>query len=209
MSVSLRWTALVIIILTLILAPFVVWGEQIEIWTHDFIESAEHHAGWIVLVLGGLLAFDIILPVPSSLTSTACGLLLGFVPGLLTSFVGMFISCALGFVLGTRLGRPFATKLVGEKELQRLERLSEQFGDWAVMVARPVPMLAEASVLFAGMGRMPMGRFMLMSGLANLGISIVYAAVGAFAANLNSFLWAFAGAIVLPALAMGVFRDRE
>ncbi len=209
MSVSLRWIVLVVIILALILVPFALWGEQIEGWTHAFIAAAQDRPGLVVVVLGGLLAFDIILPVPSSLASTTCGFLLGFIPGTLTSFVGMVISSVLGFTLGERLGRPFASKLVGADELQRLESLSRQFGDWAIIVARPVPVLAEASVLFAGMGRMSMLRFMLLSSLANLGISLVYAAVGAFSATEGSFLLAFAGAIIVPGLAMFLFRERD
>lgn len=209
MSVSLRWAALVVLVLALILVPFAIWGEQIEVWTHTFIESAGDNAGWVMLVLGGLLAFDILLPVPSSLVSAACGLLLGFVPGALTSFVGMLLSCVLGFGLGARLGRPFATKLVGAAELARLERLSQRFGDWTVIVTRPVPVLAEAAVLFAGMGRMSWPRFILLAGLANLGVSLVYAAVGAFSATLDSFLWAFAGAVILPGLGMLIFQQRE
>jgi uncharacterized membrane protein YdjX (TVP38/TMEM64 family) len=209
MSVSLRWIALVVVVLALILVPFAIWGEQVEAWTHHFIESAGDNAGWVMVVLGGLLALDILLPVPSSLVSTACGFLLGFMPGMLTSLAGMIISNALGFTMGAQLGRPFAHKLVGKAELQRLEQLSQQLGDWAIIVARPVPVLAEASVLFAGMGRMSMPRFMILSGLASLGISLVYAAVGAFSATEGSFLLAFAGAILVPGLAMLVFRKRD
>ena len=61
--------------------------------------------------------------------------------------------------------------------------------------------LAEAAVLFAGMGKMPFTRFILLSTLANLGVSAAYAAIGAFAAGVNSFLLAFAGAMLLPLLA--------
>jgi len=43
---------------------------------------------------------------------------------------------------------------------------------------------------------------MLLTALSNLGISAVYAAVGAFSSNVNSFLLAFFGAILAPAAAM-------
>ncbi len=68
----------------------------------------------------------------------------------------------------------------------------------------PVPVLAEASVLFAGMSKMNFRRFLIISTLSNLGISIVYAAVGAYSVSENSFLLAFAGAIIIPAVAKGV-----
>ena len=100
------------------------------------------------------------------------------------------------------MGYPIANRLVGEKELARFAKLQRRFGDWVIIAARPVPVLAEASVMFAGIARMPFGRFMLLTALSNLGISAVYAAVGAFSSNLNSFLLAFFGAILIPGAAM-------
>jgi membrane protein DedA with SNARE-associated domain len=78
-----------------------------------------------------------------------------------------------------------------------------------IVITRPVPVLAEASVLFAGMSRMPTGQFMLLTMLSNLGISAVYAAVGAFSANANSFLLAFAGSILIPLVAMLAAKTRR
>ncbi|MEZ5395647.1 MAG: hypothetical protein R2724_22920 [Bryobacterales bacterium] len=56
---------------------------------------------------------------------------------------------------------------------------------------------------------MPLGRFVLLTALSNLAIALVYAAVGAYALEANSFLLAFAGAIVLPGIAMLLFRHRS
>ena len=71
-----------------------------------------------------------------------------------------------------------------------------------IVVLRAVPVLAEASVVLAGLSEMPLRRFLFLTGLANLGIAATYAAVGAFAVEANSFLVAFAGSILLPGLAM-------
>jgi 3-dehydroquinate synthase len=58
--------------------------------------------------------------------------------------------------------------------------------------------LAEAATAFAGMARMPIGRFIAMAGLASVGVSAVYAFVGAYAAEAESFVLAFAGAVLVP-----------
>lgn len=206
---TVRWSILIVVVFALILIPFMLFGEQIEVWTDNFIQTMSEHKGIVALVLGGLLASDIFVPIPSSLTSTAAGIALGFVPGMLTSCAGMTISCVIGFWVGHKFGRPAAERFVGAAELDRLQALGRRYGDWVILVSRPVPMLAEASVLFAGIGHMSWWRFMLLSTLSNLGISAVYAAVGALSANANSFLLAFFGAILIPALAMWLMNRRS
>jgi hypothetical protein len=67
---------------------------------------------------------------------------------------------------------------------------------------RPVPVLAEASALIAGVARVPFMRYLTVTVLANAGISTVYSAVGANALRTDSFLLAFAGAVALPGCAM-------
>jgi uncharacterized membrane protein YdjX (TVP38/TMEM64 family) len=204
-----RWVLLSTGVLAIILVPFFLFGEQIETWTESFLESASDQSTWVALVLGSLLATDILVPVPSSLTSTAAGFFLGLAGGTATSLAGMTVSCVVGYWLGARFGRPVANRLVGEQELARLEKLSQRFGDWVIVVTRAVPVLAEASVLFAGISGMPMRQFLLLSTLSNLSISAVYAAVGAFSATVNSFLFAFGGSILVPLVAMILTKGRQ
>jgi len=197
-----QWLFFCVIILAFILLPFFLFGEHIDSWTRDFLESASGQPILVAIVLGLLLGTDILLPVPSSIVSTAAGLLLGFIGGTLTSLAGMVISCLVGFWLGAKFGRPLASRMIGAGELQWLEDKGRRFGDWVIVVARPIPVLAEASVLFAGMSRMPVNRFVMLSTLSNLAISAVYAAIGAMSATVNSFLLAMAGSILVPWLAM-------
>jgi len=201
-GIAARWIVLVTVILLIILIPFLLFGEQVESWTEQFLESAADKSGLIALVLGGLLAFDILLPVPSSLVMTACGFFLGFWKGLLIAFTANTISVIIGYWLGVKAGRPIANKWVGADELDNLENLYQRIGDWVIVISRAVPVMAEASVLFAGMSRMPFIRFLLLTSLSNFALSVVYVAVGTFSANVNSFLLAFFGAVLLPGIAM-------
>ena len=86
--------------------------------------------------------------------------------------------------------------------------LADRHGVWAVVLCRPIPVLAEATVVFAGLVRAPLGRFVWLTALSNLGIATGYAAIGAFSMRLDSFLMAFVGAIVVPGLALVVVRLR-
>ncbi|NUN97606.1 MAG: VTT domain-containing protein [Candidatus Omnitrophica bacterium] len=200
------WLTLSGLVLALILVPFLIFGARMEGWTQEFLVAGKTHSGWVALIVAGALAGDVVLPIPSSLVSAGAGVLLGFAAGALVSLAGMSVGCVLGYGLGISVGRPAAGRLLGKLELQTLDRVWERWGGWTLVVFRPVPVLAEASILFAGMGRMPLARFLALTTLSNAGVSLVYSAVGAYAAEVNSFLVAFAGAILAPAMAMGLAR---
>ena len=203
---TLQWIALVTLFLALVIVPFMLYGDRIDAWTQDFLASAGEHKTVTGLVLGGLLASDILFPIPSSIVSTGAGLTLGLVLGTLVSSLGMIVSCALGYGLGAVCGRPLAVRMVGEGDLARFEALAARIGTWSILIARPIPVLAEVSVLFAGISRLPFARFLLISSLSNIGISAVYAVIGACSASTNAFLLAFLGALGLPGLGMLVLQ---
>lgn len=198
------WAVLGTLLLAAILIPFFLWEERINAATETFLR--EPHARWLLaLVLGGLLAADVVLPVPSSIVNTAAGSLLGFWAGTGASWAGLMGSAVGGYVLGRGASATALSRLVGDRE-QRLTRTAGRHGAWALVVFRAVPVLAEASVILAGFNRMPFRRFVGTCALSNLGIAAAYAAIGAYAMDMGSFLLAFAGAIGVPALGMLLTR---
>jgi uncharacterized membrane protein YdjX (TVP38/TMEM64 family) len=205
MQSKLKWALLSLVILLIILIPFLLLGESIETWTNYLLRSSSPKL-LIGMIIGGLLSIDILAPIPSSIVSTAGGYFLGFKWGIIVSTAGMTISCIIGYLLGAKIGTPISKWFVGTNELLRLEKLQNKYGDWIVILSRAVPVLAEASVLIAGIGRMHIKRFILLILLSNLGISIVYSFIGAYSGYINSFLLAFAGAILLPGTAMAIFK---
>ncbi len=190
-----------LVLLAGIFTPFLIWEDAILAWTTSFI-SQPGNAVSVAASVATLLAADIVLPIPSSLLSTAAGALLGFLPGALTSWVGMTVGSLAGYALGASS----SSRWLSAADRERLEAARSKYGDWIVIVFRPMPVLAEASCLFAGASAMPFRRFTLLAALANLGISLAYAAAGAFAASKESFLLAFAGAVSIPAIAMLLSR---
>ena len=144
------------------------------------------------------------LPVPSSIVSTAAGVLLGFWRGAAIVWAGMMVAC----VMGTRSARAsgLARRFVGDAGLERADRLLKRYGDWTIVICRPVPVLAEASVIFAGLVGAPFARFLALTALSNLGIAVGYAAFGTFSMSIDSFLVAFLGALLIPGVVMWVAR---
>lgn len=199
-----RWFWLVIGLFAAILVPFFLFGDYF-----DGLASlaAEHRLSTpvAVTVIAGLLALDVFLPVPSSVVSAAAGVLLGFWWGTAVVCAGMTVSCALGYVVGAR-STSLTRRLVGEAGLARAADGARRHGLVALALCRPVPVLAEASVVLAGTTGVRLGRFLLVCAWSNLGVAVVYAGVGAWSVSVNSFALAFLAAMAFPGLALVVAR---
>ena len=203
----LRWAVVAALVLCFILVPFALFEEQITAWAGAVLSRPPTLP--LALFVGGLLASDVLLPVPSSLVGTAAGALFGWALGAAVAWVGMTLGCVIGWALGRSAGRAGLRRFLGEKEIGRAEALADRFGAAALVVSRPVPVLAEASVLFAGACGVSLGSMLLTTALSNAGISLAYAVLGAVAGGSCSFLAVFAAAVVVPALAMGLMRWRR
>lgn len=200
-----RWCLLALAVLALIILPFVLIDESLTKSVEEFIRYRPSRP-LIGTVLALLLAVDVFLPVPSSLIATASGVLLGSTQGSLVTWMGMQAGALIGYALGRSAGRSVARRFVGEGELQRAERSHRRWGGFSLIVSRAVPVLAESSVLLAGLVRMPFARFVVLTGASNAAISIVYASVGAYALETSAFLMAFAASMLFPAVLLGANR---
>jgi uncharacterized membrane protein YdjX (TVP38/TMEM64 family) len=199
-----RWAIVWAILIGLVLVPFFLFESQFNAFAARM--TGTETAAWLAgISIFGLLALDVLLPVPSSIVSTAAGVLLGFWTGSAVVWVGMTVACLMGYALGSRASGA-ARRFVGDDGLRRAESLMTRYGDYTIVLCRPVPVLAEASVIFAGIIRAPFGRFLLLSMLSNLGIALGYAAFGAFSMRIDSFLAAFLGALLLPGIAILVAK---
>lgn len=140
--------------------------------------------GWLAAALGiGLLIADVLLPVPSSLVMIAHGTLFGVWVGALLSLAGGLGAAATGFALGRR-GGPLLARLVSPEQQRRAERLIRRWGPLAVLISRPVPVLAESVAILAGASQSMGWAALLLSATGwLLPLVIIYAAIGAVAAH--------------------------
>ena len=199
-----RWAIIWVVLISLVLVPFFLFETEFNAFAARMTRGDT--ASWLASSsIFGLLALDVVLPVPSSIVSTAAGVLLGFWRGAVVVWTGMMVACLLGYALGARAAG-LARHFVGEPGLERAGELVRRYGDWTIVMCRPVPVLAEASVIFAGLVGAPFARFFALTALSNLGVAIGYAAFGAFSMSVDSFLVAFVGALLIPGVVMGIAR---
>jgi uncharacterized membrane protein YdjX (TVP38/TMEM64 family) len=142
--------------------------------------------GWIAATVGfGLLVADVLLPVPASLVMIAHGALFGLVGGTLLSLAGALGAALFGFALGRR-GGPLLARLTSTDERRRADDLLERWGDLAIIVTRPVPILAETVAILAGASSIRWSRMVLATLAGSLPAALIYALTGATARSLDS-----------------------
>ena len=156
------------------------------------------HGGVLAAALGvTLLVADVLLPVPSSLVMVAHGALFGIVLGTLLSLLGSMGAALFGFAIG-RSGGKLLARLVAPEERARANKMLASWGALAVVVTRPVPLLAETIAIMTGASPLGWGRMALASFAGSLPPALLYALTGAAYANFQSVVLMF-GATLLVA----------
>ena len=203
---AVRWSLLLIGLLALILVPFALFDGSLSALAVQGLEGARREPVTVIGFVILLLALDVVLPIPSSLVSTFAGAALGWTLGAAAVWLGATLGGLIGYALGRSAGRGAAMRLVGAEELARARRLVDRVGPTALILTRAVPVAAEAATLLAGVARMRLLPFMVATGIGNLAVAVIYAGVGSAAMSSESFLFAFAGLVLVPALGWGLWR---
>ncbi len=185
--------------------PFLFFGGQIEDWLRGFTEDPPS-VGITFWLVVGLLATDILLPIPSSVISTLSGWQLGWLLGTLATWLGMTLGATLGFALARKWGQPFALWFSRAEDLDRMQHVSRLYGPAILIMTRAIPVFAEASVLMAGIHQLTWRRFMPAIVLSNLGIAIAYSWFGDFAEEHQWLPFALAVSIAIPVLVAALAR---
>lgn len=157
-------------------------------------------AGPLAMAVGvGLLILDVLLPVPSSVVMLAHGLLFGPWIGAGLSLIGCMGAASFGFALGRR-GGPLLQKWVSAEERRQADALLLKWGALAILVTRPLPLLAESTAIIAGSSPMTWRQMLVASFLGSLPACVLYAWAGATSGTLTSGLGTFAAVLGLAAL---------
>lgn len=130
----------------------------------------------------GLLVVDVILPVPSSVVMVLDGALFGVAAGTVVSLAGGTAASLLAFA-GGRRARSRIERFVPAQERIRADRLLARWGTTAVLVTRPVPILAEAVAFMAGASPLALRPFTLATVAGTLPAAALYAVAGAAATD--------------------------
>lgn len=184
----------------LILIPFFLWGEGLEVMfsQEGTIAWLDKYGNWAWLVGIFLLITDLVLPLPNSLIMSAFGYLYGWFWGGLLAVGGSVLAGALGYELCRRIGEKAVLWILGATDRRRGELLFASSGGWLVALSRWLPVLTEVIACLAGFNRMPPRSFYLSLCAGTLPLGFTYAAIGAFGGEHP--MWAMGISVGMPPL---------
>ncbi|WP_077145218.1 TVP38/TMEM64 family protein [Sphingopyxis sp. KK2] len=193
----LRWLVIAALLFLVIGLPL-IFRDQFMAASDAILAAAEQRPLAAALFIVAALTLDLFLPVPNGVTNTLAGAAFGFPVGTLVIWLGLMGASLAGYAFGRWAARPLAKRWLGADDVDRAHALAERVGPIALIVSRPVPVLAEVMAIAAGVSAMAFARFALVMALANLGVAMLFAAIGAAAVEQASAELLMLGAVGLP-----------
>ncbi len=184
---------LIVLVGTLLIPiiPFVVIG---ELPGEQWLSASQDNDLAFALVGAGLLAVDVLLPVPSSIMITMLGARVGLLEGWLAAWLGLTVGNMVGYALGRLWPQRWAPKV------------NETPAVLALMLSRPVPVLAEALTITAGAARQP---FLLVCAACLVGngvYTLLLAANGALLIAASTATYGIVVMLAIPAIGWWLWR---
>ncbi len=211
-SSLIRWLVIAALLLSIVGMPLIFREEFVAVSDRVLAAADERPLAAAALIVGAL-TLDVFLPVPNGVTNTLAGAAFGFAVGTLVIWLGLMGGSLAGYAVGRWAARPLAKRFLSAGDLDRAHELAERIGPVALILSRPVPFLCELTAMAGGIAAMAFGRFALVMALANLGVAMLFAAIGAAAVEQASSELLMLGAVGLPLAAwlgwQGVERWRN
>jgi uncharacterized membrane protein YdjX (TVP38/TMEM64 family) len=204
-SRMLRWWSLAGAIAAVILLSFLAANAS-GVALFDDPSSAMGATRPVAAVAGiVLLIADVFLPVPSILIMIANGALFGVVGGTLLSLVGCVGAALAGFGVG-RAGNGLIRRFVTPREHDRAGALLRRWGVVAIVVSRPVPIVAETVAILAGGSPVTWTQALLAATAGSIVPSLAYAWAGASALGFGVQTLIFAGVMIMAGVIFFIGR---
>jgi membrane protein DedA with SNARE-associated domain len=186
----------------------------------DFISSAGLAGVFVLMILESAC-----IPIPSEAIMLFAGFsvskgdltLVGVVAaGVLGNVVGSLIAYAVGYYGRVELLERNRLIHVSQSQLERADRWFDRYGSWAVFFSRMIPIVRTFISLPAGIARMPVGRFTLLTFLGSIpwvtALALIGREVGAnwdqWKNNLHYLDYAVAAAIIAGVVYLIIRRRR-
>lgn len=146
-------------------------------WLSDLVVESIASGGYSAIAL--LMVLDgACVPIPSEVILAFSGFLveagrLDFWKSIASGAMGSILGSLLAYFAGLKLGREFVERygryvMLGEDTLKTAEQWFKRYGEVAVLVSRFIPLVRTAISVPAGVGKMPLKNFVLLTALGSV-----------------------------------------
>lgn len=132
----------------------------------------------------------------------------GVIGGALLTLVGAVGGAMIGFNVGRR-GTGLISRFVSPAEQRRADALISRWGLLAIIVTRPMPILAETVAVMAGTTAIGWQRILMGSMIGVFPPALIYAITGAFTTDLGSGILVLGAVLVLAGITWVIGRRLE
>lgn len=187
------------------------WSTVFCVWLADTILTLGYPG--IVFLMTVESSF---IPFPSEIVMPPAGYLvhqgqMSWVPVIASGIIGSLLGAIINYYLALHFGRPFFLRFgkyvfLSPEHIERADRFFQDHGEITTFVGRLIPVIRQLISLPAGMARMPLGKFLVYTGLGS-GIWITVLTVLGYLVGQNKDLlaaylrnatfWAVGGAAAL------------
>ena len=152
---------------------------------------------WAPLLFGATYAAATLAPVPKNALSVAAGFVFGFGVGVSVVWVAGMAGAVVSFWLGRVLGRDGVERL-SRGRLARVDALVDQYGGWAVLGLRLVPMVPFTALNYgSGLTNLRLSVYLAATAVGVVPGTIAYVALGAYGTDPRSLPFLAAAAVLL------------
>lgn len=148
----------------------------------------------------GILASDILLPIPSSVVMLLNGKLFGVMQGTVISATGLFLSTITGYVIGIVFKKKIGY-FISYQQREESEKIFRKWGFIALIISRPIPLLSESISIIAGIHRMKPGVLILSAIAGSVPGAFIYAYYGSMSNDIETQYYSFLLVIGIAVLA--------
>ncbi len=148
-----------------------------------FVDAIFPAASELVMVVGGALAAAVFSHRVTLFGYDLASGVEAYLAVALAGTIGYLLGSILGWWIGDRGGRPFLERhgrwfhLTPER-LSQAERWFARWGDWAVLLGRITPVVRSFVSIPAGVFRMPLGRYVVLTAIGSAIWAFALAGVG-------------------------------
>ena len=187
----------------LMIGSFLLWGGDMELlFAEDGVPKTLGPNGWLLVV--GLLALDVFLPVPATAALAALGMTYGPWLGGLYGCTGTFLAGSLGYGICRLANEKVARFLAGDVGMTMGKKFFRGSGAWAIALSRWTILLPELLSCFAGLVRMPAKTYFAALACGVIPMSFAYAWIGSTEAAQENPLLALGLSAAIPVLLWAV-----